>query len=49
MGEGAGSIDLLICAIAYRHKLAIFTTDRDFDRYAKHLPIRLHEVEFEFE
>src|SRR3990167_1247696 len=32
-------IDLLICAIAYRLKLAIFTTDTDFPRYAKILPI----------
>lgn len=43
-GVAGGSIDLLICAIAYRHNLAIFTTDRDFDRYAQHLPIRLHSI-----
>jgi hypothetical protein len=35
-------VDMLICASAVRHDLAIFTTDRDFDRYAKHLPLRLH-------
>ena len=45
VGEGAGSIDLLICAIAYRHNLAIFTTDRDFERYAQQLPIHLHTAE----
>jgi predicted nucleic acid-binding protein len=33
--------DLLICAIAQRMGLAIFTTDRDFERYAKHVPIML--------
>lgn len=43
-GVAGGSIDLLICAVAYRHKLAIFTTDHDFARYADHLPIRLHEI-----
>lgn len=43
-GVAGGSIDLLICAIAYRHQLAIFTTDQDFNRYAQHLPIQLHEI-----
>ncbi len=31
--------DLLICAVAVRHGLRIFTTDSDFDHYAQHLPI----------
>ena len=35
-------IDMLICAVADRRKLSVFTTDRDFERYAQHLPIRLH-------
>jgi predicted nucleic acid-binding protein len=35
-------VDLLICAVADRLDLAIFTTDRDFDLYAKHLSIRLY-------
>jgi len=35
----------LLCAIAYRHSLAIFTTDRDFERYAQHLPVRLHTAD----
>ena len=34
--------DLLICAVAVRHGLKIFTTDADFAVYAKHIPIRLH-------
>jgi predicted nucleic acid-binding protein len=38
------AIDMSICALASRHGLAVFTTDRDFARYAAHLPIRLHEV-----
>lgn len=36
------AIDMLICALAARHNLAIFTTDRDFARYAGILPISLH-------
>lgn len=39
--RGTGT-DLLICAVAVRHCLRIFTTDTDFDRYARHLPIDLH-------
>jgi hypothetical protein len=41
---GAGShVDMLICAIACRHEVPIFTTDPDFLGYAKYVPIRLHE------
>jgi predicted nucleic acid-binding protein len=36
-------VDMLICAMAYRYGVPIFTTDPDFAGYAKHLPIRLHE------
>jgi hypothetical protein len=40
----AGSIvDHLLCAVAINRDLPIFTTDADFPRYAKHLPIRLHK------
>ncbi|MBI4365618.1 MAG: PIN domain-containing protein [Deltaproteobacteria bacterium] len=35
-------VDLLLCAIAHRFRLPIFTTDQDFARYAKRLPIRLY-------
>lgn len=34
--------DFLICAVAVRHDLAIFTTDEDFAHYAKVLPIALY-------
>jgi predicted nucleic acid-binding protein len=34
--------DFLICAISIKHDAAIFTTDRDFARYAKYSAIRLH-------
>lgn len=34
--------DFLLCAVATRHDAAIFTTDRDFQLYARHLHVRLH-------
>lgn len=43
-GIQGSSTDFLICAIAVRHDLAIFTDDRDFDGYRKVLPIRLHAM-----
>jgi len=34
-------IDFLICSIAVRMSLPIFTLDKDFKSYAKHLPLKL--------
>lgn len=34
--------DMLLCALALRHGLPIFTLDPDFERYATVLPLRLH-------
>lgn len=34
--------DYLICAVAIRAKLKIFTTDKDFDSYSKHLPLSFY-------
>jgi hypothetical protein len=36
------AFDVLMCALAMRHGLTIFTTDSDFTHYAKVLPIKLH-------
>lgn len=36
-------IDFLICAVASRNNFQIFARDRDFTRYAKHVPIRLFQ------
>ena len=36
--------DYLICVVAVRNRLAIFTTDKDFSLFAEHLPIVLHGV-----
>jgi predicted nucleic acid-binding protein len=41
-GVQGTATDLLICAVAVRHGLRIFTTDTDFDSYARHLPIARH-------
>jgi len=40
-GVQGSHIDFLICAVAVNNNLLIFTTDKDFDYYAQHLPIRL--------
>ena len=42
-GVQGSNTDFLICAIAVRRQLAIFTTDKDFSLFARHLPIVLHE------
>lgn len=36
-------VDILICAVAARRDWVIFTVDPDFERYAKILPIKLHQ------
>jgi predicted nucleic acid-binding protein len=36
--------DFLICAVAVRRQHAIFTNDKDFARFAKQLPIVLHDT-----
>ena len=41
-GIAGSAIDLLICATSMRRGWPIFTTDKDFRRYAQHAPIRLH-------
>jgi len=40
-GVQGSPIDFLICAIAYRLKVKIFTADKDFNHYQKHIPIEL--------
>jgi len=43
-GVQGTATDLRICAVAVRHGMRIFTTDKDFNAFAKHLPIALHTV-----
>lgn len=41
-GVQGSQTDFLICALAARLDMPIFTTDADFAHYARFLPIRLH-------
>jgi hypothetical protein len=43
-GVTGGGVDLLICAVADRLGLPIFTTDPDFGAYSKHVPVKLHKA-----
>lgn len=43
-GVQGSHIDFLICSVAAGNSAAILSTDKDFIRYAKHLPITLHEA-----
>jgi predicted nucleic acid-binding protein len=36
--------DYLICAVANKYNLEIFTADNDFKHYKKYLPIRLYQM-----
>ncbi len=41
-GIQGSNTDFLICSVAVRRQMSIFTTDKDFILFAKHLPIVLH-------
>ncbi len=41
-GIAVSLADILICEVALNRGFSIFTTDADFQNYAKVLPIRLH-------
>lgn len=43
-GIQGSNTDFLICAVAVRHDLAVFTTDGDFPHFAKCLPVVQHEM-----
>ena len=45
-GIQGSNTDFLICAIAERLRVAIFTSDEDFTNYSNLLPIRLHRSRF---
>ncbi len=40
-GITGSPIDFLVCAVAQSRHWEIFTTDRDFERYGKAIPVRL--------
>lgn len=43
-GIQGSNTDFLLCALALRHDLPIYTTDGDFEHFASVLPIRLHQA-----
>jgi len=43
-GIQGSNTDFLICAIAVRCSMPIFTVDKDFTLFRKHLPIELFEI-----
>jgi len=47
-GVQGSHIDFLICAAAHRNNIPIFTTDKDFDLYSKHIDISLYKPRIVF-
>lgn len=45
-GIAPTTVDMLLCSLSVRHKAAIFTLDRDFERYARALNVRLYGPAF---
>lgn len=43
-GIQGSNTDFLICAVSLRYKLPIFTTDKDFDLFARHIPLQLYAM-----
>ena len=43
-GVQGSPADLLICAVGAGRGIPVFTSDKDFALYAKHLPISLHRA-----
>jgi predicted nucleic acid-binding protein len=41
-GLQGSNTDFLICAICVRHRMPLLTTDSDFARFAKVIPVTLH-------
>lgn len=44
-GIQGSNTDFLICAISIRNQFAIYTKDKDFSHFAKHIPIILYKIE----
>jgi len=44
-GIQGSNTDFLICALAVRNKLSIFTTDKDFELFSNHINITLYRAE----
>ena len=43
-GIQGSNTDFLICSIAIRNNFSLFTVDKDFLLFSKHIPIQLHKI-----
>lgn len=43
-GVQGSAIDFIICAVAYRYSLLIYSIDHDFNHFSKFLPIKLYRA-----
>ncbi len=43
-GIQGSNTDFLICALAVRNKFSIYTTDKDFEQFSKHVHVALHQA-----
>ena len=43
-GIQGSHVDFLICAVAVRLGVEIFTTDKDFNNYNQYLPLKLYKI-----
>ncbi|UCG65353.1 MAG: PIN domain-containing protein [Deltaproteobacteria bacterium] len=41
-GVQGSNTDFLICSVAIRNRFSIYSTDKDFELFSRHLPILLH-------
>jgi len=41
-GIQGSNTDFLICSVAYHRDLEIFTADKDFEQFQRHIPIKLY-------
>ena len=41
-GIQGSTVDFLICAVAYRYDMLIYTLDNDFKYFSKYIPIKLY-------
>lgn len=43
-GIQGSNTDFLICALSHNNEMPIFTTDKDFEQYAKYCPILIYSA-----
>lgn len=48
-GIQGSNTDFLICSVAVRHQMPVFTVDADFANFRQYLPIKLHSPRMELQ